>query len=547
MEQIKKLLNSSKSKLSNNTDSLIKINLNGKGKLLPINDINHIVDIGERFNQERQTCTTYRILGTISPLISNVLFNTSGTSSWEYLNNQLFVPDSGTTYADSIKNNLKEVDGWFGFYNPIKSASTLCTFFDMEPIRNRFSFIPYENKKNWEVTITYPYSADTGHTMINNGLILISTTAVIIGGRNMIGIGTPVKHNLTAGSRVSLTGTTSDGEYTVQRIGLDDGTLTENIFCIDIPDLNIGQDSRMIRIVNGQSSSYYFRKFKKIKTVFSPEVETDDYEIFNLAFSENIYADIINQFVFNDDIDVSDLTDNLGRPLSELYLTIVKTSGDVFTNISSGIEAPMISNLNTSDINAYLLGIPVIQKIHNVPTSLSPSHIPLDTNVLISDTDFYGDVVEYNGYEVMETILGDVNHRFTTVNRESMGSIIASGPREEGYYYKAHQLIKIRDFSSYIEQGDLNTVGIPDYAENLGDGRYLWRDLMDIGINDNKDVVINYPFLNGSHYLHDNYIINVKRQDQFDFWNLYHSSFPADPIGNTMNSKFKINISNNVC
>jgi hypothetical protein len=47
--------------------------------------------------------------------------------------------------------------------------------------------------------------------------------------------------------------------------------------------------------------------------------------------------------------------------------------------------------------------------------------------------------------------------------------------------------------------------------------------------------------------MYDNYCFDIKRQDPFDNWDLYFSATPADPIGNTMNNKFKINTSNNVC
>jgi hypothetical protein len=37
-------------------------------------------------------------------------------------------------------------------------------------------------------------------------------------------------------------------------------------------------------------------------------------------------------------------------------------------------------------------------------------------------------------------------------------------------------------------------VGIPDYATDLGDGRFLWRDILDIGFNENGSTIIDYPF-----------------------------------------------------
>jgi hypothetical protein len=304
----------------------------------------------------------------------------------------------------------------------------------------------------------------------------------------------------------------------------------------------------MTKIYDNVPSEYYFRKFKKIKTKSSNVIETDDYEVFKIAFSESIFSDDITEFIFNEDISVTDLVDNLGRPLSELYLTIIKTdSNQIFSNVSSGIEAPIIPELNTGNINTYLKQIPVIQKIHNVPTAPSQTFNPLENSVKITDNDYYGDVVEYNITTVREVVLSDVKYRFNTINRETTGNPIVAGPRPEGYYYKAHHLIKIRDFSAYIEEGDDNTVGKPSYAVSLGDGRYFWRDLLNIGLNDIQDNNVNYPFLNNAHYIYQNYCFEVKRQDPFDNWDLYFSTFPADPIGNSMDNIFKINISDNVC
>jgi hypothetical protein len=102
-------------------------------------------------------------------------------------------------------------------------------------------------------------------------------------------------------------------------------------------------------------------------------------------------------------------------------------------------------------------------------------------------------------------------------------------------------LITIRDFSTYVEQGDQYTVGVPNYAVDLGDGRYLWRDLLDIGVNESNAKALDYPFLNGCHYMYDNYCFTVRRQDPFDNWDLYYSKYPADPIGERMTTKFNSN------
>lgn len=582
-ERIQQRLGVETSKESANTDTLLKISLDSSERLLPPDSINKIVNESEQFNKERQNSSYYRILGTLNATVSNPLFNLNDSTllddftwkgfNYSDLNTGQFRFDN-PVYSEAIKNYLKEQDGWFGYIKPDSKKKNLCSFFDMEPKRERFSFIQDINPfhapkhtpvKNWGLTITYPHSIDSGHTMVNTGLLIVESKPVIVSEKQMVAFGMPCLHNLNVGDTVVITGTNGyDGEHTIVRTGLDNGELKPYYFVIDAaPTGSISSNSRMKRKINGFESKYYFRIFRKVKTRNAPIIELDDYEIYKLAFSQNIFNDKIAQFVFNEDIDISNLIDNLGRPLSELYLTIVKTdSNNLFSSVSSGIETPYLSDLTNSDTITYLQAVPVINRIHNGGTLPFTSHTPLETNVVITNLDYYGDVVEYNISEVKETVLADVSHRFNTRNRETSPSMtyitnnntipaltntISLGPRQEGYFYKAHQLIKIRDFSLYIEQGDINTVGIPDYAVNLNDGRYLWRDLIDIDTIQADGSVLDYPFLNGCHYMYNNYCFTVRRQDPFDNWGLYYGNFPADPIGKRITDKFDVNSEENVC
>jgi hypothetical protein len=201
-------LNNETSTKTTNTDTFLKINLDGKERLLPPDQINKIVNVGERFNIERQRCNYYRILGSINSTISNALFNLDNTSNnnwqtWRGFNELKFVdtsyPKDGdvadltdVNYVDSIKNFLKEVNGWFGYNEPDKTKASLCNYYDMEPTRNRFSFVPDTNPfnsqigsksvKNWELTITYPHHSDTGHTMVKGGLMVVEAIPAGFGG-----------------------------------------------------------------------------------------------------------------------------------------------------------------------------------------------------------------------------------------------------------------------------------------------------------------------------------------------------------------------------
>ena len=583
IRRLKARLTAENSKNSVNTDSFFKVNIDGEERLLPPGDILEIINSADVFDDERQNSFLYRILGSLNVTATNALFNLADTAytdlyTWRGFN--YFNPETlsyrfnSAIFPTVIKNFLKEQNGWFGYFDPNTSKKGFCNFFDMEPKRERFSFLPDINPfhgvsnevvNNWELTITYPASIDSGHTMVNNGLLIVDAIPVVFSNREMTSIAVPCLHNLNIGDTVRISGTEGyDGEHVVIRTGMQNGDMKPFYFVIDVPPTGVVTgNSRMKKVFGGVESKYYFRKFRRVPINDGSLIAKEDYNIYKLGFSQNYFYEDMTQFIFNEDINVKDLKDNLGRPISELYLTLIKTdSNRLFGLVSSGIETPFIPKLNTSEFNTYLLDVPVINKIHN-STDNTPftSHIPLESDVtfLNNNNDFYGDLVEYNENQLRETVLAEVHHRFNTLNRETpnqsmtysvtptVQNTIELGPRQEGYYYKAHHLMQIRQFSNYIEQGDDFTVGIPDYAVKLDGNRYVWRDLIDIGFIQLGEDVLNYPFVNGKHYLYNNFCINIKRQDPFNIWNLYYNNFPADPVGVSVTDKFSINLPEDVC
>jgi hypothetical protein len=81
--------------------------------------------------------------------------------------------------------------------------------------------------------------------------------------------------------------------------------------------------STIKRVVKGKESNYYVRRFKSV--TFSGYT---DYDLYPAAYGTTYYYDNVAAFNFKTDIDVKDIKDNLGRPISELYLSIVKNDND---------------------------------------------------------------------------------------------------------------------------------------------------------------------------------------------------------------------------
>ena len=107
--------------------------------------------------------------------------------------------------------------------------------------------------------------------------------------------------------------------------------------------------------------------------------------------------------------------------------------------------------------------------------------------------------------------------------------------KNEGYIYKPHKKIQIREFSSFPNTPvDLQNVydtynitspteqlklkkayGVPDYAIEIGVGSnvFKWRSLLDIGETDALGTGVDYPFESGAHYIYLHNRFYWERQD----------------------------------
>lgn len=176
-----------------------------------------------------------------------------------------------------------------------------------------------------------------------------------------------------------------------------------------------------------------------------------NYDLYQLAFASTIYSDKSSQVTFTDTIDVSHIKDKSGKPITELYLTIVKNNagwdkwylGDAqrndssveyshcFGKITSGFNLLNIKKDKSSSVkNKNDIRFSDVHKLHNLASSYPiVSSIPLEENITISGSSkwysgnaehdiFWGDLVEFNKSQVKEIVLEKVCHRFNTIQRE---------------------------------------------------------------------------------------------------------------------------------
>lgn len=309
--------------------------------------------------------------------------------------------------------------------------------------------------------------------------------------------------------------------------------------------VNLDLDSQHIsykKVVNGIECNYYVRIFSKVPNFKNASaVTSSEYDIYKddsklikeyqgsdydfeshvsrLAFAKNIYGDEIGEVVFTDDIDISNLKDNLGRPLSTLYITFLKSNGGYKewygfgTNIDPSSDKVTYSHCfgaltcgyETSDESIYTNGINSINKINNIGgDAIGLNVLSINKDVENDrnmgdfkerevaygvDKNFYGDLCFYDEYNATEVSIQPMMYRFNTAQRESCMSdypgtfsgynyddivyddydisntftvktsqVSGTNSRKEGYYYKPHYPIEIKMF------GKLNSVR-PDFLK----------------------------------------------------------------------------------
>lgn len=234
------------------------------------------------------------------------------------------------------------------------------------------------------------------------------------------------------------------------------------------------------KVVNGVECDYYVRVFEKVPNFKNASaVTSSEYDIYKndseliheyqdkkydfeshvsrLAFAKNIYGDDVGEIVFTDDIDISNLIDNLGRPISTLYIMFFKsnkgykewyglyTQEDIKKNDKridinsdnvtySHCFGMLTCGYETSDESICNSDIDSIYTINNIGESSQGISIGklnkgrddyyYDTEIAYDvDKKFYGDICCYDGYNIVEESIQPIMHRFNTAQRESSGSL----------------------------------------------------------------------------------------------------------------------------
>jgi len=199
------------------------------------------------------------------------------------------------------------------------------------------------------------------------------------------------------------------------------------------------------------------------------------------GFSTNLFNQKLYNFFFDKNLDLGTQLDNKNEPITELYVGLIKNGGTLSKKIST-VESnfsPLIGYTNPGE------GIMRISETSNTEISDKPD----------IGTVYDIGIFEYSAENLTETQISGIHHNFI------LDFVM--------FNYEPFHEIKIKAKSSYIEDSVSNQY-IPKYAVySRKSDKYIWRDVLDLGISDDDGNVLDFPFLNGSRYVYTRLVFPV--------------------------------------
>jgi Zn-finger protein len=204
-------------------------------------------------------------------------------------------------------------------------------------------------------------------------------------------------------------------------------------------------------------------------------------ELDTCAFSVNSYDNSNINFFLNRNTNIDNLYNNLNEPVSDLYIGIIKNSPTTSFNLLTNLPPFSSVESHFSRFINYVGDNDGIEKITDNAVS---------NKVKIGDF-FYHSVCEHSTENLQEVEVDMLHHRFIH------NDII--------FTYKPFYKINLKLKSTYIEDSD-TIQSTPNYAiHSRQRDKYIWRDIFDIGVSDENGNKIDFPFMNGSFYVYNNF------------------------------------------
>ena len=566
------VLGSLRYKSAIDTDILLNPTLQQKEKELLETNRNSAISLNQIFDNERQQSSNFRFTFNVKFLYENDLVG------------QINLENQGG-YGPFL-NNLYYVNN---VYNPSwYSGYPQCFEFDL--IRNDINnqHIDFVTKSattyNWNYFLSYGFENEQTTTLkyidttnditwvVGNGIPVFISRGEI-NGTNVIQFRCFVKHGLNEGEFFMLNGLSNLNEfifppisgtniYEVYSLGTGEYSPEEYVFNI----IDIGyqqffttQTALFKRVLDPNNlsettSKYYVRKNKILTNLEDLNLIYNGYQInsfkenkkyeFSALTPNNVSRISIRNSnkTYNitnaNDLNISGLIDNNGKPVSEIFLTFVHKGYMGWFNYPNVSLPPQTQMTPSALKKGWYFNITnnIINNFWEDTNTLSDTDIETrwygkDTNNDFVDDKFFfynktlekgniidGDICEYNDFEQKERIVSEHYHKMKY--NKNLFNVNLNETLDNnnlpGYYYQVHFPCKIKAFSPYIETGTNNSstffesftnysgytaVDIPPYSfYSTFMQEWRWRDIYTYGYVDAEGIGVNFPFLNKTHY-----------------------------------------------
>lgn len=524
MSQIVEILGEKKFSGSVNRSLVTRVLFEETNKLKYENNSFYTVNRSIQYNLEREQSNNYRIYGKVNPII-NTNINTQLTINLDKLsfndNNWSILILKSKRYETAIDSNNNPIYSK-GVKEVIKTQgnNTILNINLKDGLPGKAYLSSKEDNlygiifmcghnfvlgDTVYITSNKPNTPPTGLYQVKrvlNNIIYIDFPAVTINTNVSIDSDTSTLANTTIGlTNITDTQTTPNQSNIVSGIVFDDANFTN--LTEEYPSINpkLNPDFHVAKIVDKEKLQYYIKTLEVIDII-------NDFD--DCAFSINAYNNQIKSFVTTKDINLTNDFNNLSEPTTELYLAFVKkydSSLSNFSNLESHFEM-FIDTLAPND------GLEILTDIINTP----------NRPIRVGDL-YYHSLCEYTHENLNEIEITKIYHRF-----------IHGGV---SFHYNPFIKKTLKLKSSYIEDGDIINQP-PNYAVySRQRDKHIWRDILNVGVSDENGDIIDYPFLNGGHYVYIDVNFFVKTEKNKTKKHILNTNDLNNISGNVINSELQ--------
>ena len=520
-------------------DQEINVNLEGASRELVEYDRTTTVSLAQVYDDERQACTIYRPTFNISYFYANTL---TGTTDYTPFVNSLYYVSPEESKASGVWKGFPQYFE-FDFFRPdVKDQH-----FDYKS-KSGYSY-------NWSFYMTYPAQNDATKKLSfssrqSGNIDWVAGDGIAFSMLNATFNGAPVirficaaPHGLSVGEYAELSFSYKSSNL-FQVFNLGNGQTGSEEYIFNILNLSFtgntfsnNKTGTFKRVINPDNltetrSSYYVRQHKVLSTPSDLIVTKNGFQknLFNeekkfeySSITPNNISRISQKTSSNSynvttarDIDLFGLLDNQKRPIDAIYLTIINKGYSGYFNYpfaGSGLKQGWKFNISSTS-RTWWDGNNVNSNVNTPTGSYTLTNGATKTFYYNEDLNvgdiIDGDFCEWNNYEQAERVISPYYQKIK-YNPYVFQTTDLMDTNAPGFYYEPHLKMNIRFFSNYIETANPTGVdNIPGYSfYSRADREFRWRDLYTIGFIDETGRGVDYPYLNSSHYPHNNVIFRL--------------------------------------